>query len=132
MEYVPYIAILYAYALVYAPRQIAGAEMKKLAGGYNNNDPRGQQAQLEGRGKRAIAAHHNSFEAFAPFAAGVLASVQRGVKLEYIAIACAVFAVARTGYIVAYINDKATLRSSLWTVGILATAALMILAIVGR
>ena len=132
MQYVPYIAILYAAVLVYAPRQVAGIEMKKLQGGYNNRDPRAQQAQLDGLGRRAIAAHQNSFEAFPPFAIGVLASVQRGVKLEWIAIACAVFAVVRTGYIAAYLADKATLRSTLWAIGILATTALMILAIVGR
>lgn len=132
MEYVPYIAIFYAYVLVYAPRQVAGREMKKLEGGYNNRDPRAQQTQLDGLGRRAIAAHHNSFEAFAPFAVAVLACVQRGVKLELIVACAAVFAVARTAYIAAYLADKAKLRSALWAIGILSTAALMILAIVGR
>lgn len=132
MEYMPYISIFYAYVLVYAPRQVVTLEMRKLQGGYNNREPRAQQAMLEGRGKRALAAHNNSFEAFAPFAVGVLAAVQRGVKLELIVACAAVFAIARTGYIAAYLADKAKLRSGLWTVGILATATLMILAIVGR
>jgi uncharacterized MAPEG superfamily protein len=131
MQYIPYIAIAVAYALIYLPRQLVSYEMKKLAGGYNNNDPRGQQAQLEGRGKRALAAHQNSIEAFAPFAAGVIIAVQRAVKLEVIVALAIAFTALRLGYIVAYIADKASLRSNLWGLGVAVTGALMILAIVG-
>ncbi|HSD86432.1 MAG TPA: MAPEG family protein [Kofleriaceae bacterium] len=131
MQYVPYIAIAVAYALIYLPRQFVSYEMKKLVGGYDNKDPRGQQAQLEGRGKRALAAHQNSIEAFAPFAAGILVAIQRTVQLEVIAALAIAFVVARLGYIFAYIGDKASLRSNLWGVGVAATGALMILAIVG-
>ena len=132
MEYVPYIAIVFAYALIYAPRQVVGLEMKKLEGGYNNNDPRAQQAQLAGRGKRALAAHHNAIEAFPPFAVGVLASIQRGFKLEIIVACAAVFMIARLGYMLAYLADKATLRSTLWSFGVLATTVLMVGAIIGH
>ncbi len=131
MLYVPYAAILAAFALVHLPRQIVSLEMKKLPGGYNNNDPRGQQAQLEGRGRRALAAHQNGFEAFAPFAAGVLAAMQRYPHIAPIAYLCIGFVVVRTLYIMFYLNDKATLRSGMWGMGMLATGALMILAIVG-
>jgi uncharacterized MAPEG superfamily protein len=132
MEYVPYIAIVFAYALIYAPRQVVGLEMKKLEGGYNNSDPRSQQAQLAGRGKRALAAHNNAIEAFPPFAIGILAAVQRGFKLEIIVACAAVFMVARLGYMLAYLADKATVRSTLWAFGVLATAVLLIGAVIGR
>lgn len=131
MLYVPYAAILAAFALVHLPRQIVSLEMKKLPGGYNNNDPRLQQAQLEGRGRRALAAHQNGFEAFAPFAAGVLAAMQRSPHLDAIAYICIAFVVVRTLYIVFYLGDKAMPRSTMWALGMLATAALMVLAIVG-
>lgn len=131
MLYVPYIAIMVAFALVYLPRQIVGFEMKKLSGGYDNRDPRGQQAQLDGLGKRALAAHHNSFEAFAPFAAGVLAAVQRRASIEAIAIISIAFVVVRSGYIYAYVTDRPTIRSTLWGFGIAATGTLMVLAIIG-
>lgn len=131
MQYVPYIAIAVAYALIYLPRQFVSFEMKKLAGGYDNRDPRGQQAQLEGPGKRALAAHQNSIEAFAPFAAGVIVAIQRAVKLEVIAALAIAFVVARLGYIFAYMADRARMRSNLWGLGVAATGALMILAIVG-
>src|SRR4051812_7665670 len=111
MIYIPYIAIAAAFALIYLPRMVVGGEVKKLEGGYDNRDPRAQQAKLEGVGRRANAAHHNSFEAFAPFAAGVLAAAQRGVKLEVVAGLAIAFVVARAIYVVAYIADKASLRS---------------------
>ena len=41
------------------------------SGGYNNHNPRDQQADLEGWGKRALSAHLYGFEGFAPFAAAV-------------------------------------------------------------
>lgn len=131
MQYVPYIAIAWAYALIYLPRQVVGAEMKKQAGGYNNNDPRAQQATLEGRGRRALAAHNNSIEAFAPFGVAIVAAIQRTARLELV-VACALaFALVRTIYVLAYIADKANLRSGMWSLGIAATGVLMVAAIVG-
>jgi uncharacterized MAPEG superfamily protein len=131
MIYVPYLAIIAAFALVHIPRFIVGREMHKQEGGYNNADPRAQQARLEGRGRRALAAHNNGFEAFAPFAVGVLMAAQRGVKLEVVAALCAAFVVVRSIYVAAYLADKASLRSGMWTLGVLATLALMVLAVIG-
>jgi uncharacterized MAPEG superfamily protein len=130
MDRIPFICIAYAMALVFLPRQIVGDEMKKLAGGYDNSDPRGQQAQLAGRGKRALAAHQNGFEAFAPFAAAVLMAMGR-VRIELLDALALAFVVARTIYVVMYLNDKPKLRSPMWGIGLLCTAALMISAIVG-
>lgn len=133
MPYVPYVAILLAYALIYVPRMgPVAAAMKSQPGGYDNADPRAQQATLEGAAKRAFHAHSNGFEAFAPFAAGVLASTQRVASAPLIAVISSVFIVARAGYVWAYITDRASLRSVLWSIGLLSTAALMGLAIVGR
>jgi uncharacterized MAPEG superfamily protein len=131
MIYVPYIAIVAAFALIYLPRAVVTVEMARLEGGYNNNDPRGQQAQLAGRGKRALAAHHNAFEAFAPFSVGVLAAMQRSHELDAIAWICIAFVVVRTAFMAAYLSDKATLRSSMWALGMLCITALMVIAIIG-
>ncbi len=131
MIYVPYCAILAAFLLIYVPRQVVSLEMKKQEGGYNNNDPRAQQARLEGLGRRALAAHQNAFEAFAPFAAGVLAAMQRSPRETAIVASCIVFAVVRTVYMIAYLADKAALRSGMWGLGMLAIAHLMVLAIIG-
>lgn len=131
MQYVPYVAILAAFVLIHVPRIVVGREMKKQAGGYDNREPRAQQAQLAGLGRRALAAHHNSFEAFAPFAVGVLMAAQRGVGLNLVAGLCIAFVVARAIYVAAYLADNHLLRSGVWTIGMVATAALMIAAIVG-
>ncbi|MBV8760878.1 MAG: MAPEG family protein [Deltaproteobacteria bacterium] len=131
MIYVPYCAILAAFLLIYIPRQVVSAEMKKQEGGYNNNEPRVQQARLEGLGRRAMGAHNNAFEAFAPFAAGVLAAMQRSPQRTVIVATCIAFVVARTIYMVAYLADRANLRSGMWGLGMLAIATLMTLAIIG-
>ena len=128
---VPYIAIIVAFALIYLPRQIVTLEMKKQDGGYNNRDPRAQQARLEGLGRRALGAHHNGFEAFAPFAAGVLAALQRGVSVDTVAGIAIAFVVVRTLYMVFDLADKPGLRSSMWGAGMLAIGALMVLAAIG-
>jgi uncharacterized MAPEG superfamily protein len=131
MIYVPYLAIIAAFALVHIPRFVVGREMHKQEGGYDNRDPRAQQASLEGLGRRALAAHNNGFEAFAPFVAGVLAAVQRGVRIEVIAGLCIAFVVVRSIYVAAYLADKSSARSGAWTLGTIATAALMICAAIG-
>jgi uncharacterized MAPEG superfamily protein len=131
MIHVPYIAIVAAFALIYLPRGVVSAEMKKLEGGYNNNDPRGQQAQLAGLGRRALGAHSNAMEAFAPFAAGVLAAMQRSTKLDLIAWISIAFVAIRSVFLGAYLTDKATLRSSMWALGMLCITALMVIAIIG-
>jgi uncharacterized MAPEG superfamily protein len=131
VHYVPYVAILIAFLQIHLPRQIVSTEMKKLDGGYDNRDPRGQQQRLDGVGKRALAAHHNGFESFAPFAVGVLACAQRGVHVELVGWIAIAFVAVRTVYIVGYLADKHLLRSATWGLGMAATGALMIAAIVG-
>ena len=131
MLHVPYIAIIAAFALIYLPRQVVSVEMKKLAGGYDNNDPRGQQAKLEGLGRRAMGAHSNAFEAFAPFAAAVLVAMQRRVDIHTVAYISIAFIVVRTLYMVFYLADKASLRSGMWALGMLGIGALMVLAAIG-
>ncbi len=130
MIYVPYGAILIAFMLIQLPRFVVGQEMKKLAGGYDNHDPRGQQTKLEGRGRRALGAHQNSFEAFPGFAAAVLCCATTPTNLTVVATVCLAFIAVRVVYIGAYIADKALLRSAMWTTGMLATTALFVMAIV--
>jgi uncharacterized MAPEG superfamily protein len=132
MIYIPYLAIAVAFALIHVPRWlVVSREMHKLAGGYDNRDPRAQQQQLSGVGRRALAAHHNSFEAFAPFAIGVLAAIQRAIRIDVIAWIAIAFVAARVVYIVAYLADRPTLRSGAWTIGTIAIGSSMLLAVLG-
>ncbi len=131
MVYLPYVALAAALVLIYLPRFVVWREMAKLAGGYDNHEPRRQQAQLEGLGRRALAAHQNGFEAFAPFAVAVLAALQRGAKIELVGAIAIGFVVVRLAYIAAYLADRARLRSMLWSIGMTAIGSLLVLAVLG-
>jgi len=124
---VPLACVGVAFLLVYAPRIVVARGQAKL--GYDNRNPRDQQAKLEGMPRRAQAAHQNGFETFAPFAAAVLACELRGADATWTTRLAIVFVVARALYIAAYLGDKASLRSTIWTIGFGAVGVLFWLAI---
>jgi uncharacterized MAPEG superfamily protein len=70
--------------------------------------------RLTGWRARAVAAHQNHFEAFAPFAAGVIVATLQHAEPRLVNVLAVTFVVLRVGYTVAYIADLATLRSILW------------------
>jgi|SRR5690554_4546953 len=99
--------------------------MNSEKGGYDNNNPRAQQRALKGFGERANAAHYNSFEALAIFAPAVLAVAVLG-QVDTTAIALAyTFVVARVVFLICYWTDKATLRSLVWAVSMIAAFVMM-------
>lgn len=132
MNAIPYIALLFAWVLIFVPRWVASWEMKKVDGGYDNHEPRTTQLKLEGLGRRAIAAHNNGFEAFMPFAAGVIAAIERGITMRVVSGLSIAFIVVRVIYLAAYLDDRPTLRSSMWALGMLATGWLLFLAVLGH
>lgn len=96
---------------------------------YDNRDPRGWQArQDDPRSKAASAAHLNAFEAFAPFAAGVLGAQMTGVATDWIVILSLVFILMRVLHGVFYIARKPLLRSLVWLAGFACVLALLGLA----
>ncbi|MFA6303714.1 MAG: MAPEG family protein [Legionella sp.] len=116
-----FIAILFPY-LIKLPLGYAMAHAK---GGYNNNYPREQQAALEGFGARALAAHQNSFEALIVFSTAVLTAIATNHvthNVEYLAVA---FIVLRVIYTALYLMNLASLRSSVWFLGLLACLTIM-------
>ena len=93
--------------------------------GYDNSNPREQQASLGRMGKRALAAHQNQLESFPIFAAGILVATATGMvssAIDYLAIA---YIIARVAYIFYYLNDKPTLRTLVWGVGFISSLALL-------
>jgi uncharacterized MAPEG superfamily protein len=99
----------------------------RAQGGYDNHTPRDQQATLTGWGRRALAAHMNSHEAFPSFAAAVIIAHLGGADPVWSSWLALIFIAARLVYVVLYIADLALIRSLVWTVGMVATALLFVL-----
>ena len=102
-----------------------GKAQADSAQGYDNNNPREQQAALDGWGKRALAAHQNQIESFPLFAAGILVATVSEVGSSAIDCLAIAYIVARVGYMFCYLKDLSTLRSLVWSVGLLASLALL-------
>ena len=97
---------------------------------YNNRNPRAWMAKQDGnyRVQRANAAHLNAFEAFAPFAAGVVMAQLAGVAAATIAMLALAFIVLRVLHGVFYLADIALARSLVWMGGYGCAIALLVLA----
>ena len=87
-------------------------------GGYDNNHPRAQQAQLTGVGARALAAHQNSFEAVIIFAPAILLAIATQNTGEFIQLLAVIHVIARVLYNILYLINWGTLRSLVWFVAL--------------
>jgi uncharacterized MAPEG superfamily protein len=124
---IPFYCVVAAFALIWVPRMLVVRALVSSPGGLDNHNPRDQLPKLEGLGRRANAAHNNSFEAFAPFAAAVLIAHASHANEKWSSILAIVFVALRCLYLAAYLGDQATLRSGIWSLGLGATTALMLL-----
>lgn len=97
-------------------------------GKIDNNYPRIQAAELRGIGARAYAAQMNAWEAVALFAAAVLVAHLAGADPRLSAMASVIFVIARLIHPILYISNLATLRSGVFTVGLLCSVWLFVLA----
>jgi uncharacterized MAPEG superfamily protein len=99
---------------------------KSGAPGYNNKDPRGWISKQDNyRVRNANGAHLNAFEAFAPFAAGVLMAQFAGVDPARISMLALAFVACRILHGIFYLTGTHTLRSLVWFGGIGCVIALM-------
>jgi len=117
--------VLVAGLLPYLAVALAKADKTYLR---HNGNPRDWEANLQGRQRRLHAAHLNAFEAFPLFAAGVIIAHLSQAPRGPIDIAAGIFVAARLAYLWAYANDRASLRSLIWMVGVGACIALFVLA----
>lgn len=100
-------------------------------GPRENHHPREWLDTTQGAKKRAYWAQLNSFEAFPPFAAGVIIAVIAGGSIATVNILAVLFIVLRLVYGWCYITDRASLRSTVWFVAAACTVGLFITAAVG-
>ena len=126
-DLVPYVALLAAVFLIYFPRVFVWRGASRQPEGFDNTHPRLQQAKLTGLAARAHAAHENGFEAFGPFAAGVLACKVAGVDADQVALLSMGFIALRVVYLVLYLRNLSTLRSITWAFAFLISLTLLAL-----
>jgi uncharacterized MAPEG superfamily protein len=125
------LAIAYWCVLVAALLPYAWVTVAKTSGErYDNRDPRGWTArQTNPRVHRANAAQLNGYEAFAPFAAGVVLAQLAGVAADRIALLALLFVGFRVLHGVIYIAGRQhALRSLVWFAGFGCVVALFVLA----
>jgi len=124
------LSLLFAALLIPMSKVPLALAMGREKGGYDNRNPRAQQARLTGFGARALAAHQNMIEAFPVFAAGLLAALWAGAGGLWLHALAIAFLVARVVYTLLYLGDFPVLRSLAWTIGFAASLGLMVLALV--
>jgi uncharacterized MAPEG superfamily protein len=124
---IPFWCVFVAFLLNLLSKAPVAVAMARRPRGYDNRNPRDQQAGLEGWGRRAVAAHQNCFEAFPAFAAAVVVAAIAGADPAWTTRLALVFVAARVLYIPLYIADLAALRSLVWTVGFGSTVAIFLL-----
>lgn len=122
---IPFWCLFIAALLIYVAR-VPVAKAMQEEGGYDNRNPRAQQAQLKGFGARALAAHQNSIEIFPLFAAGVLMAHVTQTQGYFVDLLAVVFILSRILYLFLYWRDLATARSTTWVVGLVCCLLLML------
>lgn len=120
---VAYWCVLVAALLPYGWVALA----KRSGQRYNNRDPRPWLARQDNPlVQRANAAHLNAFEAFAPFAAGVLMAQAAGVPAGLVQALALAFVGFRVLHGVFYLTALHWLRSLAWVGGFACVAWLMV------
>jgi uncharacterized MAPEG superfamily protein len=124
--------VIAAFFMIFAAKVPVARAMKLEGagsyGGYDNQNPREQQARLTGWGKRALAAHQNAFEAFPAFAAAVGLCVATHADSHWVNLLAITHVASRAVYTVFYIANWDKARSTIWTLGVACTVGLMVLA----
>lgn len=110
------ICLFIASLMPYLARIPVGYAMAK-AGGYNNDEPRLQQATLKGFGSRAVAAHKNSFESLIIFGIAVLAALATNNITPLTQNLAITYIIARIVYHIIFLMGLSSLRSLVWFVG---------------
>lgn len=95
---------------------------------YDNERPRPSLDRLTGWAQRANWAQLNSYEAFPPFAAGVIIAHLTGTQQSTIDILAGIFLACRVAHGGVYIGNYPAIRSVVWILGFLAMVGLYIAA----
>ncbi len=125
---VPFWCLVIVCFLPYVWGFVSIPERQKQLGRIDNKDPRGQQAQLTGRGARAMAAHKNAFEAIAVFAPAVIVAHIAGADPVWSSRLAQIFVSARLLHGIFYLQNLDLARSSVFGIALACDAGLFVLA----
>ncbi|MGD2031704.1 MAG: MAPEG family protein [Gammaproteobacteria bacterium] len=106
--------VFVAFLLIYLTRLPVVIASRRQEGYLEIGNPREQQARLTGVGSRAQAAHQNTLEAFAPFAAAVWVAHYGNTDPGLMNTLAVVFVALRVLYVAAYLADLNPWRTVIW------------------
>src|SRR3569832_2154849 len=86
--------------------------------------------QFDNARPRALGAHQNGSEAFPFFAVAVLLAEFRVAPQNLINELSILFVIVRSAYVLTYVGDRPALRSILWALGFVITAAIFFLPLI--
>jgi uncharacterized MAPEG superfamily protein len=115
------LGMVFLTILVLAPAKLAGRRE------FDNAYPRDPSFYAKGPRARAQGAHQNGLEAFPFFAAAVLLAELHGAPQHTIDGLALAFLGARVAYAVAYLGDRPTLRSIIWSLAFACNVAIFLL-----
>jgi uncharacterized MAPEG superfamily protein len=95
-------------------------------GAFDNANPRDPGFYSPGLRARSQGAHLNGFEAFPFFAAAVLLAEMRSVPQATVNALAVAFLLARIVYVVLYLTNRPSLRSTVWTVAFVLNVAIFL------
>jgi uncharacterized MAPEG superfamily protein len=121
-------AIAYWCVLIAAFLPYVWVIVAKAGPAYDNRAPRAQLAQTTGYRQRANWAQLNAFEAFAPFAAGVIIAQISSAAPGWVNGLALAFIGFRVLHGICYLLDLATLRSLMWSGGFACVVGLFLAA----
>ncbi len=125
---IPLWTLVFATVLPYLLFGLAAPQRVKQFGNLDSNHPRQQVARLEGLGARLVAAQNNGFEALAVYAPAVIVAHVLGADPGHATILALVFVGARILHAVFYALDKATPRTLVFGLGLLASLGFYVIA----
>lgn len=126
---IPFLCVFLAFVMNYLTKIPVAMAMAKQPSGYDNHQPREQQAKLTGWGKRALGAHLNSFEIFPAFAIAVIMAHISGVDENKLALLSVTYILSRICYTFLYLTNKSTLRSLAMFIGAICVCVMFGMAI---
>lgn len=124
-----YWCVLVAAILPYLCASLAksgGVGKSRKQGGFDNHDPRAWLAQQTSWHARANAAQANSFEGLPFFIGAVVIAHQLGAPQGWVDLLAVAYVLLRVAFIILYVRDLATARSAVWTLGLLANIAILL------